>query len=133
MANNSFDSLRLYLMHDLLPVGMAIIDRTRRGKAKTVVDTFASSKEPFSELRDEGEIAAKYFRERLDEISPGLGNPVEPVNVAIENEESMQSEEVPDNESLQKLLKRIDKRLVLLEQYLQDNEENIASSSQENG
>jgi hypothetical protein len=83
--NQPFDTLRLALMQDVLPVGLALVERARAGGPGKVVESFTSgASDPLRELRDEGEPAAKGVRERLDQVSPGLGNPVMPVQVAVE-------------------------------------------------
>ena len=47
-----------------------------------LVETFTSSTDPLQELRSEGEPYAKSVRERLDKMSPGLGNQVVSVKVS---------------------------------------------------
>ena len=121
MADDSFENLRFYLMQDVLPVGLAIYQRARAGKVKTVVETFRSSKDPLNELRNEGETAAQSFRKNLDDISPGLGNPIMPVDVSIDDQEITQTEGIKDQEELNILLQRIDNRLEVLGKYLPDN------------
>ena len=81
MADDAFDSLRLLVMQDLLPVGMAMIKRAQQGGAEKIVEAFTSSQEPFKDLRVEGEPAAKTVRDQLDQVAPGLGNPVVSVKV----------------------------------------------------
>lgn len=82
MAPDPLDQLRLTLMQQLLPVGLAVADRVRRGGAAELITAFNSSQaDPFEALRQEGEPAASRLRARLDQVSPGLGNPVVPVQV----------------------------------------------------
>ncbi|QBE67677.1 hypothetical protein SynWH8101_0062 [Synechococcus sp. WH 8101] len=119
-----FDAMRLALMQDVLPVGLALLDRARRGGPGRVVESFTTSPEPFSDLRSEGEPAARELRERLDQVSPGLGNPV--MEVAVEVEETVDEkvkEELPvtvedERLALQEALTRIEQRLVQLRQQL---------------
>jgi len=119
-----FDAMRLALMQDVLPVGLALLDRARRGGPGRVVESFTTSPEPFSDLRSEGEPAAREVRERLDQVSPGLGNPV--MEVAVEVEEMVDEnvkEELPvtvedERLALQEALTRIEQRLVQLRQQL---------------
>jgi len=119
-----FDAMRLALMQDVLPVGLALLDRARRGGPGRVVESFTTSPEPFSDLRSEGEPAAREVRERLDQVSPGLGNPV--MEVAVEVEEMVDEnvkEELPvtvedERLALQAALNRIEQRLVQLRQQL---------------
>tara|TARA_B100000029_G_scaffold85655_1_gene76097 strand:- start:108 stop:497 length:390 start_codon:yes stop_codon:yes gene_type:complete len=84
MADDPIDTLRLFLMQDLLPVGIAIIERARKGGTFKATEPFTSSEDPFQLLRKEGETAAKIVREQLDKVRPGLGNPVVPVKVEVE-------------------------------------------------
>lgn len=119
-----FDAMRLALMQDVLPVGLALLDRARRGGPGRVVESFTTSPEPFNDLRSEGEPAAREVRERLDQVSPGLGNPV--MEVAVEVEETVEEkveQELPvsaedERLSLQEALTRIEQRLVQLRQQL---------------
>ena len=119
-----FDAMRLALMQDVLPVGLALLDRARRGGPGRVVESFTTSPEPFSDLRSEGEPAAREVRERLDQVSPGLGNPV--MEVAVEVEETIEETVEPElpvsaedeRLALQEALTRIEHRLVQLRQQL---------------
>ena len=119
-----FDAMRLALMQDVLPVGLALLDRARRGGPGRVVESFTTSPEPFSDLRSEGEPAARELRERLDQVSPGLGNPVMEVAVEVEDtvEETVEPELPVSAEderlALQEALTRIEHRLVQLRQQL---------------
>ena len=64
---------------------LAMVDRVRRGGARKMVEAFTGSSDPLQELRVEGEAAARSVRDRLDQVSPGLGNPVMAVNVAVDD------------------------------------------------
>ncbi|MEB3260613.1 MAG: hypothetical protein VKP63_08315 [Cyanobacteriota bacterium] len=82
MAADPFDALRLTLMQDVLPVGLAMADRVRKGGPKEVLAAFdGRSADPLGSLRQEGEPAASTFRDTLDRLQPGLGNPVLKVEV----------------------------------------------------
>lgn len=129
MATDPFDALRLTLMQDVLPVGLAMVDRARKGGAKEVMAAFdGSSADPLGQLRDEGEPAASQVRESLDRLSPGLGNPVMKVEVRDVPTESQQDQTaVPnpsavldpsDEQELSEALARIAQRLEALEQKL---------------
>jgi hypothetical protein len=122
-----FDTLRLSLMQEVLPVGLALVERVRAGGPGKVVESFTSgASDPLRELRDEGEPAAKDVRERLDQLSPGLGNPVMPVQVAVEEplsevydvlEEGCSPEQ--DDQELLEVLERIAQRLQALEAQIE--------------
>ena len=107
-ADNPLDQLRLSLMQDVLPVGLAVLERARQGGPTKVAEVFSgASADPIADLREEGEPAARTVREQLDQVSPGLGNPVMPVSVSVE--EPVAS---PDERSeLINALQRIEGRL----------------------
>jgi len=82
MAADPLDSLRLALMQDVLPVGLAVVERARKGGPAEVLAAFDGSRaDPLGQLRQEGEPAASQVREKLDRFQPGLGNPVMKVEV----------------------------------------------------
>lgn len=113
MATDPFDALRLTLMQDVLPVGLAVVDRARRGGPSEVMAAFnGSASDPLGQLRQEGEPAASQLRDNLDRLQPGLGNPVLRVEVR----------DVPadprDADELREVLTRIGQRLDLLERRL---------------
>ena len=82
MAADPLDALRLTLMQDVLPVGLAVADRVRRGGPREVLAAFDGSRaDPLGRLREEGEPAASQLRDSLDRLQPGLGNPVLKVEV----------------------------------------------------
>ncbi|MEJ6657311.1 MAG: hypothetical protein QNL17_00685, partial [Synechococcus sp. ChSW.bin.154] len=121
-----FDTLRLALMQEVLPVGLALGERARAGGPGKEVESFTEgATDPLRELREDGEPAAKDVRERLDQVSPGLGNPVMPVQVAVEEplaevvdviEEGFSPEQ--EEEQLHEVLARITQRLQFLEAQL---------------
>ena len=114
MADDPIDTLRLFLMQDVLPVGIAIVERARKGGTTKVTEPFTSSEDPFELLRKEGETSAKNVRERLDKVSPGLGNPVVPVKVEVETGEPHSV----DIEALMDCLDRLQLGMEELETYL---------------
>ncbi|MCP9775593.1 hypothetical protein KBY58_01345 [Cyanobium sp. HWJ4-Hawea] len=115
MAVDPLDSLRLKLMQDVLPVGLAMAGRARKGGAKDVVAAFQGGDgNPLEQLRQEGEVAASQVREQLDRLSPGLGNPV--MKVSVRDVPPEQAPAPPTE--LQERLQQIGERLQLLEQRL---------------
>ena len=46
-----FDSLRLTLMQDVLPVGLAFVDRVRTDGAAKAVESVAKGEDPLGDLR----------------------------------------------------------------------------------
>ncbi len=119
MPDTSLNSLHLLLMKDVLPIGMAIVKRVKVGGVGEVIDILNNLDDSVSQLRTEGDSAASDVRERLDSISLGLGNPV--VNVKVSVEESQGTNQIFCDESkLLPILKRIEERLDLLTNYLNE-------------
>ena len=116
MASDPLDALRLTLMQEVLPVGLAVVERARRGGPRDVIDAFSGGADPLAQLKDEGEPAARQVRDRLDQLQPGLGNPVMKVDVRDVPGEPPAAE---DREELQRALARITDRLTQLERRLQ--------------
>jgi hypothetical protein len=110
MAADPLDALRLTLMQDLLPVGMAVVERARKGGAREVLAAFdGSSADPLGQLRDEGEPIASQMREGLDRLSPGLGNPVMKVDVRdVAAEPTSPADEQELCEALQRIACRLE-------------------------
>ena len=117
-SDNPLDQLRLSLMQDVLPVGLAVLERARQGGPGKVVEVFtAGSEDPINDLRQEGEPVARDVREQLDAVSPGLGNPVMPVSVSVEDPVTVEeSQDAPDD--LLPTLRRIEDRLEELRRRL---------------
>ena len=112
------DSLRLALMQEVLPMGLAFVDRVRTDGPAKAVESVARGDDPLGDLREQGEAAAREVRERLDQISPGLGNPVMSVQVEVDEpvaqQDSLDSDH-SDASQLQDVLARIDGRLQRLD------------------
>jgi hypothetical protein len=109
MATDPLDALRLTLMQDLLPVGMAMVERARKGGPREVLAAFdGNSADPLGQLREEGEPIASQMREGLDRLSPGLGNPVMKVEVRdVAAEPSSPADAQELNEALQRIASRL--------------------------
>ena len=117
-SDNPLDQLRLSLMQDVLPVGLAVLERARQGGPGKVVEAFtAGSEDPIADLRQEGEPVARDVREQLDAVSPGLGNPVMPVSVSVEEPGKFEQRQ-DDSEDLLPTLRRIEERLEELRRRL---------------
>ena len=121
MAADPLDALRLTLMQDVLPVGLAVAERARRGGPRDVIEAFSRSGDPLAQLKDEGETAARQVRDSLDRLQPGLGNPVMKVDVRDVPTEApfAETSALNDRQELQQALARISGRLTQLEQRLQ--------------
>ena len=120
MAADPLDKLRLTLMQDVLPVGVAMVERVRKGGIKDVVTAFSgreAGSDPLSQLRNEGEPLASQLRDGLDRLSPGLGNPVMKVEVRVE--QTPASTDPNDQAALVERLQAIDQRLSQLERILE--------------
>ncbi len=123
MAAEPLDALRLTLMQDVLPVGFAVVERARRGGPRQVLAAFdGNAEDPLGTLRQEGEPAASEFRQSLDRIHPGLGNPVVKVDVRDVPADPVTETGAADGEEatadLEATLLRIAERLDLLERRL---------------
>jgi hypothetical protein len=124
MATDPLESLRLTLMQEVLPVGMAVVERARRGGPREVAEAFTAADDPLGRLRQEGDAAARELRDSLDRLQPGLGNPVMKVQVrdiptpAPESAGGGGPDPGAESRELQRALVRIADRLALLEQRL---------------
>jgi hypothetical protein len=119
MPPDPLDDLRLSLMQDVLPVGLAALDRMRRGGPQELIAAFdGADPDPLDRLRQEGEPAASRVRQQLDQVSPGLGNPVMKVEVRDVPVDPVHDPgaALPDSTELHARLKTIEQRLRLLEQ-----------------
>jgi hypothetical protein len=125
MQPDPFDNLRLALMQQVLPVGLALAERVRRGGPGELAAAFDSrAGDPLDRLRQEGEPAASRLREQLDQVSPGLGNPVMSVRVREVDETTTPVHDPEpgadlDPEALPARLNQISRRLKLLEHRLE--------------
>ena len=111
-SDNPLDQLRLSLMQGVLPVGLAVLERARRGGPGKVAEVFTGgSDDPIADLRQEGEPVARGVREQLDAVSPGLGNPVMSVSVSVEDPAPVEETTVSERDALMQALRRIEGRL----------------------
>ena len=111
-SDNPLDQLRLSLMQDVLPVGLAVLERARRGGPGKVAEVFTGgSDDPIADLRQEGEPVARGVRDQLDAVSPGLGNPVMSVSVSVEDPAPVEETTVSERDALMQALRRIEGRL----------------------
>ncbi len=127
MADDPFEAFRLSLMQDVLPVGIAMVERVQKGGLAKVSEVFDESNNPWQALRCEGEPAAKTLREQLDNVSPGLGNPVVSVKVDVE-EEKFQANEISNQDPLMQCLGRIDSNIKAMEDLLSNSGDGFSSS-----
>ena len=118
MANEKLRDLHLFVMRSALPFGIGIVNKARSGGLKKIMNVF-KSEDPFSEFQMDGETSAKSVRDTIDQIIPGLGHPVVSVDVTVE--ENYPEYKINDRDSLVSTLKRIDKDLDKLSQFLNDD------------
>jgi len=119
----------------VLPVGLAVVERARKGGPREVLAAFEGDPSAsLDRLRQEGEPVASQVRETLDRFQPGLGNPVVKVDVregqppapAVDQEVSWAAGPMPeppepgadDATELHSTLARISARLAELERRL---------------
>mgnify|MGYP001400618479 CR=1 FL=1 len=118
MANDQLKDLHLKAMQSVLPVGMGIIKNAKAGGLKKIIDVL-SSPDPFSEFQVDGETSAKTLRDQIDQLIPGLGNPVVSVDVTVED--NITECEINDKDSLVSTLTRIDVQLNELRKFLEND------------
>ncbi len=122
MAKNQLRDFHLFAMESALPVGLGIINNAKTGGFQKIIDIF-KSKDPFIEFQVDGETSAKTVRDKIDQLIPGLGNPVVSVDVTVE--ENYPDSESNDQNSLVSTLNRIDSQLDQLRHYLSEDSTNI--------
>ncbi len=108
MAKDQLRHFHLFAMESALPFGMGIINNAKTGGFQKIIDVF-KSKDPFSEFQVDGETSAKTVRDKIDQVIPGLGNPVVSVDVTVD--ENYPDYESNEQDSLVSTLKRIDTEL----------------------
>ena len=124
MADTSFNKFHLALMEDFLPIGMGIIKRAKKRSIGQLFNGLSSSEDTFASLRNEGIKSAKDIRDKLDQLSPGLGNPVVEVQVA-ENIEEYNNVDVINKHSLTDILCRIEDRLSAIQEKINNLDSNV--------
>ncbi len=120
MPQKSISSYHVVFMETVLPVGLAIVNRAKKGLLGKVIDGFVSSDLPIQKLKEEGSEDAKSVRMKLDQIIPGLGNPVVEVKVSV-NPKSVNNEVSFSDTELSNILNRIESRMNSLKMYLDDS------------
>ncbi|KGG16911.1 MULTISPECIES: hypothetical protein [unclassified Prochlorococcus] len=118
MSGFQLKDIHFMLMDNVLPVGLALTNRVQKAGPTKVVQDFISSNYSLDQLREEGSFSSKLVREKLDELYPGLGNPVVDIEVSVNPQEVSEEVNSTDQDSLVYILNRIDKRLNLISSYL---------------
>ena len=119
MAQNLFSICHLALMENALPVGIAIVNRAKKGNADKILDGLMSADASIEILKEEGIEDAQLVRMQLDQIIPGLGNPVIEVEVSVTPKDSNFEATFSDPE-LAIILNRIESRMNELKIHLGD-------------
>tara|TARA_Y100001968_G_scaffold66713_1_gene57545 strand:+ start:95 stop:469 length:375 start_codon:yes stop_codon:yes gene_type:complete len=122
MAKIQLRDLHLFAMESALPFSMGIINNAKTGGLKRIMDVFRSN-DPISEFQVDGEIAANTLRDKIDGFMPGLGHPVVPVDVTVE--ENFPDSEINDTDSLVSTLNKIEDQLNQLRDYFNNDSNNI--------
>ena len=119
MAQNLFSICHLALMETALPVGIAIVNRAKKGHAEKIFDGLMSVDTAIGILKEEGIEDAQLLRMQLDQIIPGLGNPVIEVEVSVRPKANNGEETFSDPE-LPIILNRIESRMNELKIHLEN-------------
>ena len=119
MAQNLFSICHLALMETALPVGIAIVNRAKKGHVDKILDGLMSADTSIGILKEEGIEDAQLVRMQLDQIIPGLGNPVIEVEVSV-TPKATNGEGTSSDPELAIILNRIDSRMNELKIYLGD-------------
>ena len=119
MAQNLFSICHLALMETALPVGIAIVNRAKKGDADKILDVLMSADTSIGTLKEEGLEVAQLVRMQLDQIIPGLGNPVIEVEVSVPPNVNKREETLSDPE-LAIILNRIESRMSELKIHLEN-------------
>ena len=119
MAQNLFSICHLALMETALPVGIAIVNRAKKGHGDKILDSLMSVDTSIAILKEEGIEDAQLLRMQLDQIIPGLGNPIVEVKVSVTSNPINDESTLLDHE-LGTILNRIESRVNELKIYLDD-------------
>ena len=117
MAQNLFSICHLALMETVLPVGIAIVNRAKKGHANKILDGLMSAETSIGTLKEEGIDDAQLVRKQLDQIIPGLGNPVIEVEVSV-TPKATNDEAIFSDPELAIILNRIESRMKELKIHL---------------
>ena len=120
MAQNLLSICHLAFMETALPVGLAIVNRAKNGHLDKMIDGLISSDTSIGILKEEGAEGAQLVRMQLDQIIPGLGNPVVEVKVSVTPKPTNDEETVSEHE-LAIILNRIEARMNELKIHLDNS------------
>ncbi len=118
MANGPLQSLRLQVLNDVLPVGLGAVARLRSARAGDLFNDLARGQDGVANLRQDGEDDARQLREFLDQLAPGLGNPVVEVDVEVQSRSAAPPSQEEDIQELQERLALMAERVAQLKAAL---------------
>ncbi len=118
MANDPLQSLRLQMLNDVLPVGLGAVARLRSARTKDLLNDLLSGQDGVDNLRQDGEDDARQLRDLLDQLAPGLGNPVVEVDVEVQSQPSDPPGQEEDIQELQERLVLMAERVAQLKAAL---------------
>ena len=122
MAKDQLRNLHLFAIESALPFGMGILEDAKTGGIQKVMDVL-KSEDPFSEFQLDGKNSAKAFRDKIEQIIPGLGYPVISVDVTVAK--NYPDHENNDEEALVSTLSRIDTELNQLKRLIRNDSSKI--------
>ena len=122
MAKDQLRNLHLFAMESALPLGMGILENAKTGGIQKVIDVL-KLEDPFSAFQVDGENSAKAFRDKIEQIIPGLGYPVVSVDVTVA--ENYPDYKNNDEDALVSTLNRIDTELDQLKRLIRDDSSKI--------
>ncbi len=118
MANDPLQSLRLQMLNDVLPVGLGAVARLRSARAGDLFNDLARGQDGVANLRQDGEDDARQLRDFLDQLAPGLGNPVVEVDVEVQSRSAAPPSQEKDIQELQERLVLMAERVAQLKAAL---------------
>ncbi len=122
MADDPVERIHLSLMQDVLPVGLAMLQRARTKGLQNLATSLVVSDSPVADLRDEGQRPARELRDKLDRVRPGLGNPLQSVDIKVQ--EASENNDLIDHQELLEVLDRIENRLLILGNHINKGDSN---------
>lgn len=118
MANDPLQSLRLQMLNDVLPVGLGAVARLRSARARDLFNDLVRGQDGVDNLRQDGEGDARQLRDFLDQVAPGLGNPVVEVDVEVQSQSADPSGQGEDIQELHERLAVMAERVAQLKAAL---------------
>lgn len=118
MANGPLQSLRLQMLNDVLPVGLGAVARLRSARTEDLFNDLARGQDGVANLRQDGEDDARQLRNFLDQLAPGLGNPVVEVDVKVQSRSADPPAQEEDVQELQERLALMAERVAQLKTAL---------------